>query len=138
MRQGREPPAVGEKPDPREQPVPVVNLSTYEGERHGLRVGHVAGHIQYVLPQPHSAHARVEWSTGAKELNPRRHGEDQLAERPAKHPDGSAEQAKENVSRLVEEKVCPVDEVVVVGKDEPKGIGNKREEEERASRHPIS
>jgi len=138
MRQACELSAVGEKPNPREQPVPVVNLTAHEGECHGLRVTHVAGHIQQVLPQPHSAHGRVESSAGTKELNPRRDGEDELAERPAQHPDGLAEQAEENVSRLVEEKVCPVKKMVVVGEDEPKGVGNQCEEEERSSRHPTS
>jgi hypothetical protein len=137
MRQTRELRAVGEKSDPREQPVPVVNLTPHERKHHGLGVAHVAGHVQKVLSQPHPAHTRIKRSARPEELKPGCDGEDELAERPSEHPEGLSEEAEEDVARLVKEKVCAVEKVIVVGKDEPCGVGNQGQQEKRTSRHPI-
>ena len=130
-----EPDALLEQPRAREQPAPVVHVAADQRQRLRLRVAEVDGDVHQALAEPEHADGRLEALPAPREAE-RQHGrEEELAERAAQEVERLAGDAEEQVAGLVEGEVHAVEEVVLVGEDEPHRVGREKDRQRALPDH---
>lgn len=127
--------AIFEHSPSRQEPVPIVNMPSYERQALSNGISEIARRIHQALGEPDAHQRCLKELSLLEEMNAAGDGEEELPDRAAKEMERGAEQGEEDMASFVEQEVYAIEKMVLVVEDEPEDIEGDRDKEEAFRKH---
>jgi hypothetical protein len=130
--------AMLEKTCAEKKPMPVVNVAAHERKSLSLGIGQIACSVHQALSEPDTTDRCFHGLPPAKKVHHARGWEEELPDRTPKYVKGFTQEREEEVAGFVKREIDPVDEVVLIGKDEPADIRDSGYDQKTPRQHMRS